>query len=899
MSLENENIILKQKLSQLERELREMRSTILTPVNKSKQENIYRQLIEYSNDIIFEINVEGLFTYISPSWTKLLGHQPQEVLGHKFEIFIHPNDLVKCKTFLLKLIRHKAPDEIEYRVLHKNGNYIWYKSRVTVVKTDNDGNVYIGNARDTSTEKHTQEQLHLVEFTIQKAAMSVFWIKSNATFFEMSEAAHNTLGYTKAELMRLSVGDINPEYNIETWPKHWEELKKNKTIEFITKQKKKDGTELLVEIKANFIQFGDIELNCAFVIDISERSKIEQELKESEQRFNIAIAGSSDGIWDWNVKTNSIYFSDRFKTMLGYAENDYLDDTKFLIEAAHPDDYNRTVLAIENSLLNKINYSNEYRLKLKNGTYKWFLVRGQAIWDESNVPVRMAGSLTDIHETKLAQEELQKANERLIQSEEKLQKSDSLQKAIISALPDLIFRSSADGTFIDYHAPDNDLLIVPPEEFIGKKPTDFMPPDLANELIEIINHVVTTQELINYEYSLNLNDKEYDFEGRIVPFGSNEVLAIIRNVTDKKIAEKGIKESEERFKSLVHNISDIISLIDEKGFIKYQSSSIKQIMGYEENELQGKNIFEIVHPEDYLIVAQAFKNAMENEGNSPVAEFRLLNKDGEYIYLEAQGNNQLNNPSIRAIVVNSRDISQKKKAESEKLQLIKELTQNNKELKQFSYITSHNMRAPVTNLMAIADLIDLSKIEDSDNKELIKGFKTSTFHLNETLNDLIKILIIKENTNQNLQQVKLDTCLEEVKYSIDSIVKNAHAQIKVDFSASNEIHFSNAYMESIFLNLITNSIKYKHKDRNPVITVYTRLVNEQTVLYFEDNGIGFNEEKVKGKIFGLYQKFHNHPDSKGIGLYLVQSQISSLGGTIDVESKEGVGTKFIITFAKK
>lgn len=899
MSLENENIILKQKLSELEAELREIHNTASSPLSKSGQESIYRQLIEFSNHIIYEINTKGLFTYVSPGWTKLLGHETHEILGQKFHRFIHPGDLAKSKAFLLNLVRNKANDEIEFRVLHKNGHYIWYKSRVTIIKTRKGEKFYIGNARDTSAEKQAQEKLHLVEFTIQKAAMSVFWIKSDATFFEISEAAHNTLGYTRDELMRLTVGDINPEYNIETWPKHWEELKKNKTIEFITKQKKKDGTELLVEIKANFIQFGDIELNCAFVTDISERSKIEQELKESEQRFNIAITGSSDGIWDWDVKTNSVYFSNRFKTMLGYTENDYLDGTTFLREAAHPDDYQRTILAIEKSLTNKANYSNEYRLKLKDGTYKWFLVRGQAVWDENNVPVRMAGSLTDIHETKLAQEELQKANDRLIQSEEKLQKSDSLQKAIISALPDLIFRSSADGTFIDYHAPDNDLLIVPPEEFIGKKPIDFMPPDLANELTKIINRVVTTQELVNYEYSLNLNDKEYDFEGRIVPFGTNEVLAIIRNVTDKKIAEKGIKESEERFKSLVHNISDIISLIDENGFIKYQSSSIKQIMGYEENELQGKNIFEIVHPEDHLVVAQAFKNAIENEGNSPVAEFRLLNKNGEYIYLEAQGNNQLNNPSIKAIVVNSRDVSQKKKAESEKLQLIKELTQNNKELKQFSYITSHNMRAPVTNLMAIADLIDLNKIEDNDNKELIKGFKTSTFHLNETLNDLIKILIIKENTNQHLQQVKLDTCLTEVKYSIDSIIKNAQAHIKADFTESNEIYFSNAYMESIFLNLITNSIKYKHKDRKPVISVYTRFVNGQTILYFEDNGIGFNEEKVKGKIFGLYQKFHNHPDSKGIGLYLVQSQISSLGGTIEVESKEEVGTKFIITFAKK
>jgi signal transduction histidine kinase len=209
------------------------------------------------------------------------------------------------------------------------------------------------------------------------------------------------------------------------------------------------------------------------------------------------------------------------------------------------------------------------------------------------------------------------------------------------------------------------------------------------------------------------------------------------------------------------------------------------------------------------------------------------------------------------------------------------------------------MRSPLTNLMAISELIDTSQINDSGTVELIEGFRASTVHLNETLNDLIKILIIKENINQELEEIRLNNIFENVINSIASIVNQTNTKINYNFDSIQTVMFNKPYLESIILNLITNAIKYAHPSRSPVITVNTELINNAIVLIFEDNGIGFNEEKVKGKIFGLYQKFHNHPDSKGIGLYLVQSQITALGGSIDVTSKENVGTKFIITFAQK
>jgi PAS domain S-box-containing protein len=135
------------------------------------------------------------------------------------------------------------------------------------------------------------------------------------------------------------------------------------------------------------------------------------------------------------------------------------------------------------------------------------------------------------------------------------------------------------------------------------------------------------------------------------------------DITEQKVAEDALMLSEQKFRSMVHNIADIITLIDEKGTILYESASIQHVLGYTEAELIGRSIFELLHPDDVVNISQALYESIQKEGNSVAVNFRFRNKQGEYVLMEAQGNNQLSNPHIKAMIVNSTDITERKKAE--------------------------------------------------------------------------------------------------------------------------------------------------------------------------------------------------------------------------------------------
>jgi signal transduction histidine kinase len=132
--------------------------------------------------------------------------------------------------------------------------------------------------------------------------------------------------------------------------------------------------------------------------------------------------------------------------------------------------------------------------------------------------------------------------------------------------------------------------------------------------------------------------------------------------------------------------------------------------------------------------------------------------------------------------------------------------------------------------------------------------------------------------------------------SIQHLVHRAKAQINIDFSAFSTLNFNKTYLESIFLNLITNAIKYAKADEYPVINIYTQLVDGRKQMIVQDNGLGFDAEKVKDRIFKMYQTFHNHPEAKGVGLYLVHTHVVEMGAKISVHSEVNKGTTFIIHF---
>jgi PAS domain S-box-containing protein len=243
-----------------------------------------------------------------------------------------------------------------------------------------------------------------------------------------------------------------------------------------------------------------------------------------------------------------------------------------------------------------------------------------------------------------------------------------------------------------------------------------------------------------------------------------------------------------------------------------------------------------------------------------------------------------------------RDVTEEKEKEKEREQLIRELTQNNKDLKQFSYITSHNLRAPLSNLTGLLNLIEEIPIEDSELKEIINGFSKSTHLLNETINDLVKIIIIKDNPSIQKEKLLIKDVFENVFNQLSFLISTNKPILKIDLEVETIFDINKSYLESIFLNLLTNAIKYREPSRQLRITIATKVEDNNLFMTFKDNGIGIDLEKNNDKIFGLYQRFHNYPESKGLGLYLVKSQVESMGGTISVDSNVGKGTTFTIVF---
>ena len=373
--------------------------------------------------------------------------------------------------------------------------------------------------------------------------------------------------------------------------------------------------------------------------------------------------------------------------------------------------------------------------------------------------------------------------------------------------------------------------------------------------------------------------------------GQDEQLMVIHDVTERNRAKEQLNESEQMFRTISENFPNgSVAILDRDFRILYTAGKELQLSGttsqYLENTIYTDHFKEPVRQKVMDNLQEVFKgkNAVFEAGIESLSYILsavpLFEKDN----------------SINKILLATQNISEQKRNETEKELLIEELMHNNNDLRQFSYITSHNLRAPLSNLLGIIQLLDPSTITDPTTSLLLKNFKDCTLQLNDTVNDLINVLIIKNNVNTKKETLNIAATFEKVISSVQTSVDNTHAEILTNFDDASVVQFNRSYLESILLNLLTNSIKYSSPDRKPAINVCTKKTNDSVKLYFSDNGLGIDLKRHKDKIFGLYQRFHDHADSKGLGLYMVNSQIRVMGGEIEVQSEVDKGTTFIITF---
>ncbi|WP_162417464.1 PAS domain-containing sensor histidine kinase [Cyclobacterium roseum] len=337
---------------------------------------------------------------------------------------------------------------------------------------------------------------------------------------------------------------------------------------------------------------------------------------------------------------------------------------------------------------------------------------------------------------------------------------------------------------------------------------------------------------------------------------------------------------------------DLFCIASYDGYFKKVSPSFQKLLGYSFDELYGNPTTTFLYGEDAAITADIRKNII---GGTALKNFenRYRTKTGEVIWLSWTS---FPIPEEKLIYGVARNITPKKEIEIKKNEWIRYLTQRNEKLKQLTITTSHDLRAPVNNLLAVFQLMDPHKIEDQETLELVELLHQSTEGLKQKLDHFLTILKQESTEQVKVEKLSLRDIYNQTTIAIQSLIENSGALILADFSQVPEVNFNRMYLESIFLNLITNSIKYSKPNVKPLIEIKTFVKNGTVKISFMDNGLGFDMEQVKMKLFGFDQTFHSHKESQGVGLYLVHSHVTALGGKIDVKSKPGQGTEFIISF---
>jgi PAS domain S-box-containing protein len=377
-------------------------------------------------------------------------------------------------------------------------------------------------------------------------------------------------------------------------------------------------------------------------------------------------------------------------------------------------------------------------------------------------------------------------------------------------------------------------------------------------------------------------------------------LANVIDITERKQAEQALKESEEKYRLLAENSTDVISLHDKNGFYTYISPSCKTLFGYDTDEILGKKTTEFIYPGDLENFLKEFFLQIE-ENNISRLEYRRLKKDGSFIWVENVSKiirDNLTHEIINVICI-IRDISERKKAEIIINNQNKELKQLNLDKDKFFKILAHDLRSPFNSILGFLELLtknirkyDIDKIENQIN--IVNNSAQSTFNLLEDI-----LLWARANAGKipyEPQKLNFETICNEVIVNLE-LTANAK-DIKINHFSAEEIYFfaDKNMINTVLRNLISNSIKFTNK--NGRIDIYAETNHEIVTITISDNGIGIKPD-ILNKLFDISQTTTTNGTENekgtGLGLLLCKEFVEKHNGKIWVESELGKGSDFKFT----
>jgi len=929
----------------------ELNKRLIAEEKLINERTLLRTIVDNIPDPIYIKDLQGRKTMVNLAEAKLLGvNSIEEVLGKTDADFYPPeilqitekedNDVINSQKSILYR---------ESNLLTPSGEKKWligYK----IPQLDHEGNVIgtIGISHDITQRKNAEEALRETAEkyeSIFNSFVDLYYrsdIKGN--ILVLSPSAYKLSGYTPEELIGKSVEMVYAD--IKSRNEMVKQLiQKGAVNDFENVLRHKNGTLVPVSITSHLNKGPDgkalyIE---GTIRDISERKQAEKIVRESEERWQFALEGSGDGVWDWDVLSKEAFYSKQWKEMLGYKDDEISNTIEEWENRIHPDDREKVVLDLHSHFNSKSPvFVNEHRVMCADGTYKWILSRGKVISQSvQNEIFRVLGTFTDISGRKIAEEKLNKivnlqnllthlatefVNLPLESSNDAINRLLALIGEQLEVDRVYIFgydfvRNTMSNTFEwcsegIRHEIDN-LQDVPNEmlpewvsahkngEIVSIPYTDDLPADSS------LRQVLEPQDIKTLvTLPMTLNGECLGFVGfdsvKAIRRWSNEELTFLHvladllcNVTDRKRNEEALRNREAYLKAIFNNVPYLMWLKDTDGkflavnqpFVQeFGITDVESTIGKTVRDLWPQNLAKHFHEQDKEVMHTLEQKTVEekidiNSTNKWFEIFRapILDKNG--IILGTTGI--------------ARDISNRKKTDRELRMAIESAEAANNAKSRFLANMSHEIRTPLNAIIGMINMLDETHLNEPQ-KKLLRNLNISSenlFHIITDILDFSKIesgQITLENADFNLGEI-IQRVYNSQEYKAEE--KNIKLQYTIDPTIPPFLTGDAVRLQQVLINLVNNAIKFTGEGKVELCCTLQTSVNGINKVKFcvVDTGIGINSESLD-KIFESFQQedesITRNYGGTGLGLAISKQLVGLMGGTIEVESAKETGSNF-------
>ena len=607
-------------------------------------------------------------------------------------------------------------------------------------------------------------------------------------------------------------------------------------------------------------------------------------VKKESSIFDFLQVGALDGLWFWDLlDPENVWMNSSYWTTFGYDPKKMPHKVDSWQDIVFKEDLKNVYANFASHAEDPTcPYDQIVRFRHKLGHTIWVRCRGMMLRDKKGKPVKMLGAHTDITDIKIKEEEL------------KLQ----------SAFFEHIIDGTGLGTWKWNVKTGETILNKRWAEMIGYSLSELEPislstwlehstkedQDRSNKLLK--DHFLKKTPFYECEFRMRHKNGEWIWvldRGKVVSWDENGdpewMVGSHQEITKKK-------KDFERNRLFIEQTPSAIAMLDDK--MNYLAASQKWLEVYEIEDIEiiGKSYYEI-----FSEISEARKTNIVNclKGNVVKNyEEKIETKSGKSKWLSWELRPWYSDDiEIGGLIIHVSDITRIKKEEELK-SLLKVAEEQNRRLKNFAHIVSHNLKSHSGNFEMLLDLFLQENPEIEDN-EIIKLFKTASSNLSDTIAHLNEVVLINTSLDKSLVPIQLKDVIDEVVRGVSAIALESKVEINNLVDDDIDVLAIPAYLDSILLNFITNGIKYRSRERKSHITLSAVKNRKYVVLSIADNGLGIDLVKHRSKLFGMYKTFHpNIKNSRGIGLFITKNQVEAIGGKIEVISTVNQGTTFKI-----